>query len=452
MNKKQSDKIWQSVLGEMEVILPKVQFGTWFKGTSLEIIDGSKATVYCPNSFGRDWLKTKYFDKILKSIKKSSPDITEIDFQTKKQDGLQRLELEVIPKDDPPSTAGIDTAPNSNLNGSYTFDTLVVGNNNSLAYAVAKEAANDPGKKHNPLFIYGGVGLGKTHLAQAIGHEVKSNKKNAKIVYVSCETFTNDFIAAIASKKMSDFKKTYRNADVLIVDDIQFLSAKEGSQEEFFHTFNSLQQNHRQIVLTADKTPQAIPALEGRLASRFGGGMVVDIQPPNFETRVAILGEKCRERNYFLPEEVINYIARSVTSNIRELEGALNRLIVFCQFNGATANLEITQRVLGDLVQSINRKTDSAEIIKAVCKYFDISREDVVSQKRKKELIIPRQIAIFLMREMTMKSLPQIGSIMGGKDHSTILHSDNKIKDLLKTDADLKKTIDEIRQMISSTF
>jgi chromosomal replication initiator protein len=453
MNKNKSDKIWQSVLGEMEIILPKVQFGTWFKGTSLDIKEG-EAVVYCPHSYSRDWLKNKYNEQILQAIKKNEPSIKKITYQTKKQDGLERLELGVTtPPQKPPEKTAKEEATsdkNPNLNANYTFETLVVGNNNSLAYAVAKEAASQPGKKHNPLFIYGGVGLGKTHLAQAIGHAVLQNKKGAKIVYVSCETFTNDFIAAIASKKMAEFKKTYRQADVLIVDDIQFLSAKEGSQEEFFHTFNTLQQNARQIVLTADKTPQAIPALEGRLASRFGGGMVVDIQPPNYETRIAILNSKCRERNYFLPEEVIEFIARSITSNIRELEGALNRLIVFCQFNGTTANLEIAQRVLGDIVQSISRKTDSAEIINAVCKYYNLEREDIVSTKRKKELIIPRQIAIYLMREMTSKSLPQIGSIMGGKDHSTILYSENKIKNLLKTDIELKKTINEIRQIVSS--
>jgi chromosomal replication initiator protein len=457
MNKNKSEKVWQSVLGEMEIILPKVQFGTWFKGTNLEIHDDHSATIYCPHTYSRDWLKNKYNKQIMEALQKSEPAIKKVEYKTKKQDGLERLELGVTPEPQKPrpqeteqETKEEKTQPSANLNENYTFESLVVGNNNSLAYAVAKEAASQPGKKHNPLFVYGGVGLGKTHLAQAIGHAVLSNKKNAKIVYVSCETFTNDFITAIASKKMADFKKTYRQADVLIVDDIQFLSAKEGSQEEFFHTFNTLQQNSRQTVLTADKAPQAIPALEGRLASRFGGGIVVDIQPPNYETRIAILNSKCQERNYFLPEDVVGFIARSVTTNIRELEGALNRLMVFCQFNGTTANLEIVQKVLGDLVQSINRKTDSAEIINAVCKYYSLEREDIVSKGRKKELMLPRQVAIYLMREMTNKSLPQIGSIMGGKDHSTILHSENKIKNLLETDAELKKSIGEIRQMILS--
>jgi len=448
MNKNQCEKVWRSVLGEMEVVLPKVHFGTWFKGTSIDLKSKTEAVVYCANSYSRDWLKNKNHGQILEAVKKSAPEITSIDYQVKQQDGLERLELKATLPEKP----GDELKPKikSNLNAKYTFKTLVVGNNNSLAYAVAEETSRDPGKKHNPLFIYGGVGMGKTHLAQAIGHAVLSHRPDAKVVYVSCETFTNDFIAAISSKRMSDFKKAYRQVDVLIVDDVQFLSAKEGSQQEFFHTFNSLQQNSRQIVLTADKTPQAIPALEGRLASRFGGGMVVDVQPPNYETRIAILTEKCRERNCFLPEEVVNFIAKSITSNIRELEGALNRLVVFCQFNGTPATLPIAQKVLGDLVQSISRKTDSAEIIDAVCKYYGVEREEIVSKKRKKELMLPRQVAIYLMREMTAKSLPQIGAIMGGKDHSTILHSENKINSILKTDIKLKNSINEIRQNILS--
>jgi len=447
MNSAHEKKVWQTVLGEMEVVLPKAQFLTWFNGTGIEIDTNGNATVFCPHSYSRDWLKTKHHAQILRSVRKSAPGVKNITYKIIKQGRLERLALEATPSAPPAATPPL---PSANLNESFTFDALVVGNNNSLAYAVAKEASQDPGKKHNPLFIYGGVGLGKTHLAQAIGNAVLHNQPFAKIVYVSCETFTNDFIAAIASKKMTEFKKTYRNADVLIVDDIQFLSAKEGSQEEFFHTFNSLHQNSRQIVLTADKTPQAIPALEGRLASRFGGGMVVDIQPPNFETRIAILTEKCRQREYYLPEEVVNYIARHVTSNIRDLEGSLNRLVVYCQLSGTSANINVTEKILGDLVKSISRKTGSAEIIDAVCKYYSISREDIVSKKRKKELMLPRQIAIYLMRELTSKSLPQIGAIMGGKDHSTILHSENKIKDLLKTDIELKNTIAEIRQNILS--
>ena len=445
----QSSKIWQAVLGEMEVLLPKTQFLTWFKGTSLEL-DNDTARIVCSNLYARDWLKTKHNDQILGAIRKIEPEVKKITYEIKSTGQAERIPLEI--KANP--TAKCDSDPMIpsplNLNENYTFDKMVVSTNNALAFAVAREVSEKPGKKHNPLFIYGGVGLGKTHLAQAIGHETKKKNPKTKIMYVSCETFTNDFISSIASRKMSQFKKNYREVDVLIVDDIQFLSSKEGSQEEFFHTFNSLQQASRQIILTADKPPQAIPALEGRLQSRFGGGMVVDIQPPNFETRVAILSEKCKERGFVLTDEVINYIAKNIHSNIRELEGALNRLMVFCQFNSASPTVELATNVLKDMIFSSNKKLDTAEIISAVCHHFGVSREEIISGKRKQELVLPRQIAIYLIREQTNKSLPEIGKIMGGKDHTTIMHSEKKISELLKTDQTMKETVENIRNKLLS--
>ncbi len=442
----QNDRVWQAVLGEMEVLLPKTQFLTWFKGTSLEL-DGSTATVICPNLFSRDWLRSKHDRQILEAIQKSQSDIKDIKYKIKSSGEAERIPLEVKPqerKSVPRDTGKI------NLNDNYSFDKFVVSSNNALAFAVAKEVAENPGKKHNPLFIYGGVGLGKTHLAQAIGHEVKIKSPDTKIVYVSCETFTNDFINAIASRKMNEFKRNYRDVDILIVDDIQFLSAKEGSQEEFFHTFNSLHQSSRQIIMTADKPPQAIPALEGRLQSRFGGGMVVDIQPPNLETRIAILSEKCKEKGFILTDDVINYLAKNIHSNVRELEGALNRLMVFCQFNSASPTLDLASSVLKDTISSSNKKLDTAEIITAVCKYYSVTKEEIISGRRKKELVLPRQIAIYLIREQTTKSLPEIGKIMGGKDHTTIMHSEKKIADLLKIDKSIKESIENLRNQLLS--
>jgi len=444
-----ADKIWQVVLGEMEVILPKMQFLTWFNGTQLEI-KGDTAVVICKNTFSRDWLKTKHKDQILESIRKSSPETESVIFEIRHSEGLDRIPLEIraMEIEEPEEKV---TTPLSNFNDQYTFDKFVVSGNNAMAFAVAREVAEKPGKKHNPFFIYGGVGLGKTHLAQAVGHEIRLANPKAKITYVSCETFTNDFISSIASRKMSEFKKNYREVDVLIVDDIQFLSSKEGSQEEFFHTFNSLQQQSRQIILTADKTPQAIPALEGRLMSRFGGGMVVDIQPPNFETRMAILSEKCREKSFALPDEVITYLARNIHSNVRELEGALNRLAVFCQFNGASPTVATAESVLKDMISSTNKKVDTADIITAVCKHFSITKEEILSGKRKKELVEPRQIAIYLIREQTNKSLPEIGKIMGGKDHTTIMHAEKKISELIKIDSKVKHQVEQIREIVLST-
>jgi chromosomal replication initiator protein len=438
-------KLWQAVLGEMEVVLPEASFATWFKGTSLETTPEGTAYIHCPNSYSRDWLENKHKNQLLSILKKLNDKIHSIAFKSQGQKNLERLPLEIRA----PAKASLEQlSPLLGFNPNYTFEKMVVANFNALAYAVAKEVALTPGKKHNPFFIYGGVGLGKTHLAQAIGHEIKKNEPKTKVVYVSCETFTNDFIAAIASKKMSEFKKNYREAGVLIVDDIQFLSAKEGSQEEFFHTFNTLHQHSRQIVLTADKTPQAIPALEGRLASRFGGGMVVDIQPPNLETRIAILTEKCKEKNYYLPDEVIEFMAKNISSNIRELEGALNRLITYCQFNQSSPTVSLAENVLKDAISSRNTMVDTAEIISAVCRHFSVSKDEITSNKRKKELIIPRQVAIYLIREQTNKSLSEIGKIMGGKDHTTILHSEKRINKLLKIDANLKSSIEQIRESV----
>jgi len=439
-------KIWQAVLGEMEVLLPKMQFATWFRATSLEL-DGASARVIVPNAYSRDWLSAKHQSNILAAIRKACPQVNRLAFEVRRLGSAGRLALEVTAAPPlPPQTP----KPTSNLRDEYTFKNFVVGDNNSLAYAVAREVADKPGARHNPLFIYGGVGLGKTHLAQAIGRQAQKNKGETRVVYVSCETFTNDFIQAIATKKTAQFKKNYRDADILIVDDVQFLSAKEGSQGEFFHTFNSLHQKSRQIVLTADKTPQAIPALEGRLASRFGGGLVVDIQPPDFETRLAILSAKSQEKGYFLPNEVLEYIGRNISSNIRELEGALNRLHTHCHFHALSPSVATATKVLKDLISSSNRVVGTAEIISATSKYYNVPQSEIVSSKRQKELILPRQAAIYLLREQTNKSLPEIGRIMGGKDHSTILYAQKKITEAIKINAQIKSDIETIRQSLFS--
>lgn len=426
----------------MEVILPEMQFATWFRGTSFTKQD-DLGIVSIANSFSKSWLENHHRDDILSAVRKADPTIKNIEFKVKKQDQTERVALEVPPRQIKKETE--NPLPRG-FNPASTFDNFIVGNNSALAYAVAQEAAAHPGKKHNPLFIYGGVGLGKTHLAQAVGHEIIARDKTKKIVYVSCETFTNDFILAIAGKKMNEFKRTYRDADVLIVDDIQFLSAKEGSQEEFFHTYNALHQNSRQIILTADKIPNAIPALEPRLVSRFGAGIVVDLQPPNFETRIAILQGKCREKKVVFPESVLEFIAKNISSNIRELEGALNRLATFCEFKNVSPSVAVAGEALGDFVASSSRSIDTSRIIACVCKYFSIDKDDLVGKTRKQELVLPRQIAIFLIREQTNKSLPEIGKIFGGKDHTTIMHSQKKIERIIQQDSSLKSDVEKIRQ------
>lgn len=446
----QIDRLWQKSLLDIKESIGETKFSTWFKNTELVSTDKGIATIAVSNTYTKNWLESKHRRDIVEALQKQKSDIQNVQFKIRKNINLERLPIEIEPKSTGAKRA--QNTPNSNLRKEYTFDAFIVGNNNSLAYAVAQEVAANPGVRHNPLFIYGGVGLGKTHLAQAIGKQYLEKNPQGKIVYVSCETFTNDFINAIATKKMNEFKKNYREVDVLIVDDVQFLSSKEGSQEEFFHTFNSLQQRSRQIILTADKIPHAIPALEGRLASRFGGGMVVDVQPPNLETRMAILTEKCREKDFALPETAIEYIARNIPSNIRELEGALNRLMIHCQFNQLTPSLQTAEEALKDMVSSSNRVVGTAEIIAAVGKYFGISKDDLLGKSRKKELSTPRQITIFLIRENTNRSLPEIGKLMGGKDHTTIMYSEKKIRDLLKTDIAVKSDIEKIRENLFSTL
>lgn len=444
------EKIWKSVLAEMELALPPMIFATWFKGTELFDIDNHVARIKVQNIFSRDWIKAKYRNNILEAIQKSIPEIKEVVlFVGNNVPEKEILNIPPAKKIRAEKPDALET-PN-NLKEDYTFESFVVGNNNSLAFAVAKELAKSPGLKHNPFFIYGGVGLGKTHLAQAIGNEILKNKSDAKINYVSCETFTNDYIAAIAAKKMDSFKKRYRDVDVLIVDDIQFLSNKEGSQEEFFHTFNSLHQKKRQIIMTADKVPQAIPALEDRLASRFGGGTVVDMQAPNLETRIAILGTKCQEMDFFPPTDVLSFIAENIKSNVRELEGALNRVYNHCHYTNATPTVELAKKALGDVLSSSNKKISSAQVIKVICDFFSIDKKDLLGKSRKQDLIVPRHIAVYLIRKNSNESFPLIGKIMGGKDHSTILHSFRKIENDLLTDESLKRDIDEMQEILNSS-
>ena len=430
----------------MEVVLPKMQFATWFKGTSLEL-DGDLAYVFVANSFCRDWISSKYKAEILKSITKISPDVKRLEFKIKTQKPIDRLALEVKPKSAPKEQS--DSLFATGFKEDYTFDKFVVGNNNSLAYAVAQEVGSNPGKRHNPLFIYGGVGLGKTHLAQAVGHEVKRQNKNAKVVYVSCETFTNDFINAIASKKMAEFKRNYRNVDVLIVDDIQFLSSKEGSQEEFFHTFNALYEKNKQIVISSDRPPNAISSLEERLCSRFEGGMITDISLPDFETRIAILKTKAQEKRINIASDVLEYIALNIKRNIRELEGALNQVAVYQKVNNCDVDVEKIKVLLKNVISSPYKKITSKKIIKCVADFYDLKESEVLQFSRKKEIVRPRQIAMFFLRRELKSSFPFIGRRFAGRDHTTAIYAYEKISKEIEMDNKFKEEIDLIKQLIS---
>lgn len=433
------EQLWQTTLGELEVILSKAHFTTWFRGTFIVADEEDSTIIGVPNSFSQEWLKNKYHHQIYEILKKYRPELTEIKYKicTVPPPNIT-LDKEMITpvQEKTAETSKVDHDQTFNLNSHYTFENFVVGNSNRLAHAASLAVSNKPGKKYNPLFIYGGVGLGKTHLIQAIGQEIKKKNPKAKIVYAPCEHFANDFVDAIQNKKIDSFKKKYRNADVLLIDDIQFLSGKEGTQEEFFHTYNALQQSNGQIVLTSDRVPQAIRELSGRLSSRFAGGMVADIKQPDLETRVAILKAKAQEQNMELATNVLDYIAQNISSNIRELEGALNKIKTHLELYNSEATLDIVTQILEPFLSTNRNQYLTAEkIVKIIANFYGIKLEELLGKKRNKELVYPRQIAMYLLRHELNYSYPHIGKELGGKDHTTIIHGSEKIeKEITKND------------------
>lgn len=440
-------KVWKAALGELEVIISRASFTTWFKGTYILNLKEEEIILAVPNAFSKKWISEKYHGKILLALKKRLPLVKEITYQVAPQDPL-KIELSFPSRSKSAELKKERPAPPS-LKPEYTFDSFVVGKTNDFAYATAKGVAGNPGKKHNPLFVYGGVGLGKTHLLQAIGNEILTKERLKKVVYVSCETFTNDFIRAIQTGKTSQFKKNYREIDVLLVDDVQFLANKEGSQEEFFHTYNTLHQTNRQIVITADRTPKNIPGLEGRLSSRFSQGIVADIQPPNFETRVAILKSKCQEKNFLLEEETVNYIAKNIHSNIRELEGALARIIAFCDLNKCPPSVELATKVLKDIIATPGPGFLTIEkILIEVSRFYHINKDELLGKKRNKEVVYPRQIAMYLLRHELGFSYPLIAKELGGKDHTTIIHGCKKIGKEITKNQNLKEELSSLKEQL----
>jgi chromosomal replication initiator protein len=445
------DELWQAVLGELEVTLSKASFTTWFKDTFLAEISPDRAIVAVPNGFAKEWLEKKYATDIAKALQKYSPGLATISFRvaTKEPAPTPQLALPNVVGTAPvvhqvPSSPAPDT-----LNPRYVFEQFVVGNSNRLAHAAAVAVSQNPGTLHNPLFLYGGVGLGKTHLAHAIGHEVRRLTPKKRVLYVDCEQFTSEFVLALRSNTMDRFKKKYRDIDVFLVDDIQFLSAKEGTQEEFFHTFNALHQRSRQIVLTSDRVPKAIPQLEERLSSRFGWGLVADIQPPNFEMRVAILRNKAHERQFTIGDEVINFLAEHVQSNIRDLEGVLNRLQGWCQLHGVTPTVEIAnEMVSGFLGKPDLRHLSPLQVLSVVGHFYQVAPEDLLSPRRTADLVLPRQLAMFFMRTELGLSFPRIGQEIGGKDHTTVMHGVTRIEKEKERNEKLREDIGVLRERL----
>ena len=455
-----TDQLWQATLGELELQISKVHFTTWFRNTFIVEWVESKVIVAVPNNFTKAWLENKYHKSIIKVLQDITENkINEVVYKvetTKKVDSVSQATTKEDDKQDKPESLPEQSIETQNLgvnnfgiNTRYVFNNFVVGKGNELAYAASLRVAQEPGKKYNPLFLYGDVGLGKTHLLQAVGNELLKTNPNLKLVYVTSEQFTNDYVGSIKSGATDKFKNKYRSADLLLIDDIQFIAGKEQTQEEFFHTFNVLRDNQKQIVLTSDRPPKAIPALEERLISRFEWGMIVDISSPDLETRMAILQSKSQEKGLNLGEDILRQIAINVQSNVRELEGALNKLVAHCELHG----IEPSEDTIRDLISSIsiNKKRGgitSKELMRIVVDYFEISFDDLIGQSRRKELVVPRQITMFLMREELDSSYPTIGQEMGGRDHTTAMHAYTKIKRDIDAEEKTRQDINLIKQRL----
>lgn len=462
-------ELWQAVLGELELSLSKANFTTWFKNTFIASVDNDAVVISVPNTFTKAWLEKKYNAQILESLRKVSKlpirDVVykvEIRPQTKPaahQESFKDVPsyVSAAPAGSPGTatkTLSVDkkTTSDHTLNERYTFETFIVGKGCELAHAAAVAVAENLGTKYNPLFIYGGVGLGKTHLLQAVGNAMLQKKPTAKVRYVTSEKFTNDYINALKTGRVKDFKDSYRNVDLLMVDDVQFLTGKEQTQEEFFHTFNALHEGNKQVVLTSDRPPKQIPALEQRLVSRFEWGMTADVSSPDFETRIAILESKCQERSFELDEAVVRYVATVIQSNVRELEGALNKIIAYHQFKNTKPTLEGVKQLLSSFGPTQAKKNVTAKhLVNTVSQYFDVTEDEMLGKCREKRLAFPRQIIMYLMREEMRSSYPTIGQEIGGRDHTTAMHAYTKISGELETSPKLRQDVDLIKQRLYNT-
>jgi len=453
--------LWQAVLGEIELTVSRGSYITWFKNTRVLRHNEEILVIGVPNIFAKQQLELKYKPMIVDLLQKNGVSDTELEFkiysgtiQSKRPVDNTEVVILSQPVNESETRPMIGNGAPSvthsyrqGLNERYTFDGFIVGSGNELAYAACQAIAQNPGTKYNPLFVYGGVGLGKTHLIQAVGNAVLANNKDARVVYVTSEQFVQEFLDAIRYKKITDFAGHYRSADVLIVDDMQFIAGKEKTQEEFFHTFNALHQANKQIIISSDKPPKSIPTLEERLRSRFEWGMIVDIGAPDFETRCAILQNKATQHNIVLDQTVVEYLANQVQTNIRELEGALNQLLAFCEMRGLQPDLTIATGLFGTH-RSRPKHMNARQIVEKTAKHFQLSVDEILSAKRDKDIVVPRQIAMYLLRSELHLSFPKIAHELGRKDHTTAIHSVEKIEKELHFDTLLKEHVKEIKERL----
>lgn len=463
-------ELWQAALGEIELSISKANFSTWFKNTTILSRENGKVVIGVPNGFAKEWLENKYNTYIFRALRNFQEDIKEISCviynsdqvsqnnEVKKVDSIAQGAIAAksvenpyayVPRPVASQPFNIQKAHENNINHRYTFENFIIGENNELARAACFAVSQNLGKVYNPLFIYGGVGLGKTHLLQSIGNEVLEKDPNKKIKYITSERFANELIDSIRNQTVNDFKATYSAIDLLIIDDVQFLAGKEKTQIEFFHIFNALYQINKQIVISSDRPPKAIATLEDRLRSRFEGGMIADIGQPDLETRMAILKTKAAEKNFYLDEEALRFIAENVKNNIRELEGALNRIVAACEFNNKLPTLKFVQQTLSEIISAGKKKgVQLQNVIEAVSKYFNIPIKELVEKGRKKEVAYARQIAMYIMRAEMDASYPGIGNQFGGRDHTTAMHAYEKIKKDLETNEKVREDLIILKEKI----
>jgi chromosomal replication initiator protein len=444
--------LWQSVLGEIELSIPHATFVTWFKNTELIESNNEQVTIAVPNIFAVRQFQVKFTDQIKQVLAKNGVEPERIEYIVKSTSNRRTT----VSRETTAASRAIESTrlttkttpiPTGNLNPRYTFSNFIVGSSNDLAYTACQAVAQYPGIKYNPLFLYGGVGLGKTHLAQAVGNEIVKNQPDARVVYISSETFVKEFLESIRFKKKG-FSDKYRNVDVLIIDDMQFIANKEKTQEEFFHTFNALHQNNKQIIITSDKPPRSIPTLTERLRSRFEMGMPIDIQMPDFETRCAIIEAKAALSGVELDRDTVEYLANNIKTNIRELEGALNQLLAYAEMRAITPDITTAEGLLGNVRTSRPRHVTPKQIIDKTAKYFSLSPAEICSPQRDKHIVTPRQIAMYLLRSELHLSFPKIAVELGRKDHTTAIHSVEKIEKSIKLDFTIREQVSEIRERL----
>lgn len=444
-----NQELWQTVLAQIQLTTSPANFATWFKNTEIVAQKEGRAIISVPNSFVKEWLSNKYNKPILKILHGLSEEIKETEYLVGKAIKTTKRSFVSSPEDnDQLEFQELKVNKENNLNPRYTFDSFIVGPFNELPHAAACAVSKNPGAVYNPLFIYGGVGLGKTHLLQATGNEVVKNFPEKKIKYISSEKFTSEVVSAIKNREMEAFKSRYRATDVLIIDDIQFLAGREKTQDEFFHIFNILYENNKQIILSSDRPPKSIQSLAERLRSRFEGGMTADISLPDFETRVAILKTKAQAKGVDFSEDIYQYISSSIPRNIRELEGALNRLIIYQNLNNQRPDLEMAKSLLQNVITTPTKLIAPKKIIQSVAEFYDLKDKDLLTPSRKKEIVRPRQIAMYLLREDLKSSFPFIGRKLGGKDHTTAIHSYKKIVLEVAKDKKLEEEIQLIRERV----